>query len=201
MRLRHVVAALLLLAAFSLAALPADRAISQYVRRSWTVERGLPHGTVRGFAQTRDGSLWLATYEGLVRFNGETFRVFDKASAPGLLNSSIDTLCSTADDTLWLGTFDGLVRFGGGKFETVSVDSDFGIIKAIVPAADGRVWVGTAKGRILHLVDDARGRSRLQPLELPLPSSPITALATTGDALWIGTGRGLFRYEKGLITS
>jgi signal transduction histidine kinase/ligand-binding sensor domain-containing protein len=187
-------AALTLLMALPLAGLPADRAISQYVRRSWTVERGLPHGSVRGFAQTRDGYLWLATYEGLVRFNGESFRVFDKATAPGLLNASIDTLSRTDDDTLWLGTFDGLVRYRAGRFEAMPAPTDFGIIKAIVPARDGGVWVGTAKGIILHVVE-----GRLQPLRLPLPISPITALATTGDALWIGTSRGLFRYDHGKL--
>jgi len=61
----------LLAAAGELAALPPDRAVSQFVRRAWTVEQGLPHGTVRGLVQTADGYLWLATYEGLVRFNGE----------------------------------------------------------------------------------------------------------------------------------
>ncbi len=179
-----------------LAALPADRAISQYVQRSWTVERGLPHGTVRGFAQTKDGYLWLATYEGLVRFNGETFRVFDKTSAPGLLNSSIDTLCRTSDDTLWLGTFDGLVRYSAGRFQTIPTQTDLGIIKAIVPSGDGSVWVGTTKGRIIHVVG-----THPEALTLALPISPITALAMTGKALWIGTARGLFRYENGKLDS
>ena len=189
-------AALALFIALQLGGLPADRAISQYVRRSWTVERGLPHGSVRGFAQTRDGYLWLATYEGLVRFNGETFRVFDKSNAPGLVNSSIDTLARTDDDTLWLGTFDGLVRYREGRFQTIPSRSDFGIIKAIVPAREGSVWIGTAKGQILHVVN-----GHLEALTLPLPISPITALATTGDALWIGTSRGLFRYEHGKLDS
>jgi signal transduction histidine kinase/ligand-binding sensor domain-containing protein len=191
-----MVVALAMVGALDLLALPADRAISQYVRKSWTVESGLPHGTVRGFAQTADGYLWLATYEGLVRFNGETFRVFDRTSAPGLLNSSIDTLSSTSDGTLWLGTFDGLVRVRNGKFETIPLQSDFGIIKTISGARDGSVWVGTAKGRIIHVVGTTP-----RELTLPLPLSPITALATTGDSLWLGTSRGLFRYEHGELES
>jgi signal transduction histidine kinase/ligand-binding sensor domain-containing protein len=189
-----LVAALVLLNALDLDALPSDRAISQYVRKSWTVETGLPHGTVRGIAQTSDGYLWLATYEGLVRFNGESFRVFDKTNAQGLLNSSIDTLASTADGTLWLGTFDGLVRSQDGRFEPIPLGSDFGIIKAIAGARDGSVWIGTAKGRVLHI----HGKEP-RPLALPLPLSPITALATTGDTLWLGTSRGLFRYEGGKL--
>jgi signal transduction histidine kinase/ligand-binding sensor domain-containing protein len=194
---RHfALAASLLAAALELAALPADRGISQYVRKSWTVERGLPHGTVRGFAQTSDGYLWLATYEGLVRFNGETFRVFDRTSTPGLSNASIDTLCRTKDDTLWLGTFDGLVRYRNGRFDPIPMHTDVGIIKALAPARDGSVWAGTRKGTILRVAD-----GKAQPVTLPLPLSPITALATTGSALWIGTSHGLFRYDQGRLDS
>jgi signal transduction histidine kinase/ligand-binding sensor domain-containing protein len=187
-------AASLLFVALELAALPADRAISQYVRESWTVERGLPHGTVRGFAQSSDGYLWLATYEGLVRFNGEAFRVFDRTSTPGLSNASIDTLCRTNDDTLWLGTFDGLVRYRKGRFDPIPIHTDVGIIKALAPARDGSVWAGTRKGKILRVVN-----GEAQTVSLPLPLSPITALATTGTALWIGTSHGLFRYDQGKL--
>src|SRR6188472_2816546 len=98
----------------SLHALPADRAIRQYVRRAWTVEQGLPHGTVRGVAQTADGYLWLATYEGLVRFNGEKFQVFEKQSSPGMLSNAIRFVCR-AGNTLWLGTNDGLMRYSNGR--------------------------------------------------------------------------------------
>ena len=188
------IAALALLVALDIAALPADRGIPQYVRRSWTVESGLPHGTVRGIAQTRDGYLWIATYEGLVRFNGETFRIFDRTNAPGLVNASIDTMARTDDDSLWLGTFDGLVRYRGGVFATIPTQTDLGIIKAIVAAKDDSVWVGTSRGRIIHVQGN-----QTRAVTLPLPISPITALAMNGDALWIGTSRGLFRYQHGKL--
>ncbi|HEX7807918.1 MAG TPA: two-component regulator propeller domain-containing protein, partial [Thermoanaerobaculia bacterium] len=54
------------------------------------------------------------------------------------------------------------------------------------------VWVGTAKGRIIHVTG-----KQPRELRLPLPLSPITALAITGDTLYLGTSRGLFRYERG----
>src|SRR3954452_12251229 len=120
---RHVAAALFLLlaAAGELSALPADRTVAQYVRRSWTVEQGLPHGTVRGVAQTSDGYLWLATYEGLVRFNGEEFRNFDQQSTPGLLSNAIRILCRSTDGALWLGSPEGLMRFRNGRVETITL--------------------------------------------------------------------------------
>src|SRR5687768_5472557 len=106
----------LMLVAAPLLALPPDRAISQYVRRSWTVEKGLPHGTVRGITQTSDGYLWFATYEGVVRFNGERFRIFDKASTIGIPNSSVMSIFRDRSGTLWLGTAAGVTRYDGSDF-------------------------------------------------------------------------------------
>jgi signal transduction histidine kinase/ligand-binding sensor domain-containing protein len=172
-------------------ALPADRAVSQYVRHSWTVEQGLPHDTVRGLAQTADGYLWLATYEGLVRFNGEKFRILDRSSSPGIQSNSLTTLCRTGDDTLWLGTLAGLMRYRDGSFQTVLTQ---GGINALAAAPDGSVWVGTAGGVLTHIV-----RDRPEVVHLPLPAGPITALAATRDGLWVGTSRGLAHVTGGNV--
>ena len=171
-------------------ALPPDRAIAQYVRRSWTVGQGLPHGTVRGFVQTADGYLWLATYEGLVRFNGEEFLVFEKGSTPEMLSNAIRVV-TRAGNTLWVGTNDGLMRLQDGRFETVALPGGREIIGALVNAPDGTIWVGTAGGRVIRIAD-----GRPEEMSLGLPASPITALAATGDTLWIGTSVGLTRHHR-----
>jgi len=176
-------------AATGLTALPPDREIKQYVRRSWTIEQGLPHGTVRGFAQTSDGYLWLATYEGLVRFNGEHFRVFDNASAPGIPNSTILTVTRSHDDTLWLGTVAGLVRYRNGEFHAIAREPgipDEQVI-AVEEAFDGTIWVGTWGG-LNRVVGD-----RLQRVRLPMKSVLVNALLPARDGgLWIGlTSEGL----------
>jgi signal transduction histidine kinase/ligand-binding sensor domain-containing protein len=190
LNLRNSILFVLALLAIDVAALPADRAVRQYVRRSWTVEQGLPHGTVRGFAQSADGYLWLATYEGLVRFNGEKFRILDKAFSPAVLSNSIVTLLGTRDDTLWLGTLAGLMRYRDGKFDTIAMDGGADIVNALAASPNGTVWVGTARGRLLTISGD-----RAVPVAVPLPRTPITTLAATADAIWIGTSRGLSRYR------
>src|ERR1041385_722709 len=151
---RHVAAALFLLLATAgeVAALPADRAVSQYVRRAWTVEQGLPHGTVRGVAQTSDGYLWLATFEGLVRFNGEGFTVLDKSVSPGFVKHGIITICRTNDDPLWLGTLAGLMRYRRGRFEPITIGGGQEIVNAVAASADGTVWAGTAAGKLFRIV-------------------------------------------------
>ena len=184
-------------AAASLFALPADRKISQYVRRSWTVEQGLPHGTVRGVAQTNDGYLWLATYEGLVRFNGEELRIFDKASTPAFLNSSVLSLCRARDDTLWIGTVAGVVRYRGGRFEKLgNRATPDELVNAIEEAGDGSVWIGTW-GTLSRVVGD-----RAERIDIPAHLNQINALLPTAHGVWIGTaGGGLALYENGIVQS
>ena len=185
-------AAVAWLAAAHLAALPADRTISQYVHRSWTVEQGLPHGTVRGFLQTPDGYLWLATYEGLVRFNGEEFRIFDRSSTPGMPSNATRILCRTGKDTIWIGTNDGLMRDRGGRFDAISLPGGPTTINAMIEAPDGSLWLGTAGGKLIRIAGD-----RAEVMRLNLPAGQITALAVTGQTMWIGTTAGLLRHTRG----
>src|ERR1051325_6092039 len=54
-------------------ALNPTQAITQYTQDVWRTEAGLPHNSVLAIAQTPDGYLWLATEEGLARFDGVRF--------------------------------------------------------------------------------------------------------------------------------
>jgi len=54
---------------------------AQYQIESWTTDKGLPQNTVHSVVQTADGYLWLATLDGLVRFDGVKFRIFNKIPA------------------------------------------------------------------------------------------------------------------------
>ena len=98
-------------------ALDPARAITQYGHDAWGIEQGLPQGSIETILQTRDGYLWLGTEEGLVRFDGVKFTVFDKRNTPGLLDSFIAALQETPDGTLWIGTRGGgLTSYAGGFF-------------------------------------------------------------------------------------
>ncbi|MGD0129131.1 MAG: hypothetical protein ABSF46_27720, partial [Terriglobia bacterium] len=65
------------------------KAITQYVHDSWDTDRGLPQMTITSITRTTEGYLWLATEEGLVRFDGVSFTVFDKRSTPALRSNNI----------------------------------------------------------------------------------------------------------------
>src|SRR5580765_2704254 len=58
----------------------------------WTTDQGLPQNTIQDIAQTADGYLWLATADGLVRFDGVHFTVFNSGNTPGLKSNRFTRL-------------------------------------------------------------------------------------------------------------
>jgi ligand-binding sensor domain-containing protein len=101
------------------AALDPTRALTQYTLEQWTTTRGLPNNTVDAIAQTADGYLWLGTEEGLVRFDGLRFIVFDKQNTPAIKSNHVSTLLTDKYGALWIGTQGGgLTRFRDGEFQT-----------------------------------------------------------------------------------
>jgi signal transduction histidine kinase/ligand-binding sensor domain-containing protein len=60
-----------------------------YTIDTWQVEEGLPQVSVTAITQTPDGYLWLGTFNGLARFDGVRFTVFDQGNIPELGNSRI----------------------------------------------------------------------------------------------------------------
>jgi ligand-binding sensor domain-containing protein len=54
-------------------ALDPHQAVSNYLRKDFTVEDGLPANQVNEILQTDNGFLWVATDAGLARFDGQRF--------------------------------------------------------------------------------------------------------------------------------
>src|SRR5947207_15994912 len=67
-------------------------------------EEKLTQSSVIASTQTRDGYLWLGTLNGLVRFDGIRFSVFDESNTPGLNSSRIVSLFEDSRGYLWIGT-------------------------------------------------------------------------------------------------
>lgn len=96
-------------------------AFAQYRFDVWTTDNGLPQNSVYSIVQTPDGYLWLTTLDGLVRFDGVKFTVFNKSNSKGLLTNRFVKLFSAADGVLWILTEDnGFVRYHDGLFQTLT---------------------------------------------------------------------------------
>jgi ligand-binding sensor domain-containing protein len=107
-----------------LLAFSATRAQAQYSFDHWTTDDGLPQNTIRGLVQTRDGYLWFTTFDGLVRFDGVRFTVFDKSNTPGFASNRFTAIRESNDGTLYASTEEGsLTIYREGVFTTYTRDS------------------------------------------------------------------------------
>ncbi len=92
------------------------KALTQYRLDVWKTEQGLPQLSINSMLRTPDGYLWLGTQEGLVRFDGIDFHVFDKRRG-FLANSHVSKMVLGRDGSLWMGTRGGgLARSRDGEF-------------------------------------------------------------------------------------
>ncbi len=95
---------------------------AQYRFDNWTADNGLPQNSVRDIVQTRDGYLWLTTFDGLVRFDGVRFTVFNKNNSPGIANNRFVSLFEDRFGDLWASLeTNGLVRRHQGRFTTYTI--------------------------------------------------------------------------------
>src|SRR5262249_45205102 len=99
--------------------LATDLATAEYRFDVWTADSGLPQNSVRAIVQTRDGYLWIGTLDGLARFDGVRFTVFNRANTPAFPSNRVLALYEDCEGALWIGLVDGLIRYQRGKFSLV----------------------------------------------------------------------------------
>jgi ligand-binding sensor domain-containing protein/anti-sigma regulatory factor (Ser/Thr protein kinase) len=189
-----VLYALLLGSAMTLPALDSNRTLTQYVHRIWTVQQGLPAGTIYAIWQTNDGFLWLGTQTGLERFDGVRFTAGEN-SYPGMPSGLwIRTAYVDAQGALWVGTNEkGVYRFLNGKSTHYSTENGLSsdLIYCLVPGTQGDMWICTGNG-LAHV---SNGKLDLIHIPHGRASDTIRATCLAPDGtLWVG-GEAPVLYE------
>ena len=162
-----------------------DRAETPWVQESWTSANGLPVNSINHIVQDRVGYIWVTTFDGLVRFDGARFTIYNTSNSPGLETNRLLLMHEARDGTLWITTEQrGLVRLRAGRFTTL-VHSPGDVVNHVIDDSAGRVWVGMRRGLGLVRHDSvvAIGRATL--------AAPISSFLKRRDGtLWIGTSNG-----------
>ncbi len=154
-----------------------------YFFDSWSEADGLELNSVTAIEQTRDGYLWLGTYNGLMRFDGVRFVVFSSGNTPELPNRRITALFEDDAGTLWIGHETGeLTRRQQGKFQSVTLGFKWvgGPVSAISADEQGDVWLGSGSGGLFRLRD---GHCSLE--HLPDLGWPIHLSRDAAGRLWV----------------
>jgi signal transduction histidine kinase/ligand-binding sensor domain-containing protein/DNA-binding response OmpR family regulator len=172
--------------------------IPGYVHEVFGVEDGLPRAGTNQMVQTRDGYLWIATYDGLARFDGARFEIFDSDRIPALGSNRLSRVAETGDGTLWIVSEQGhLTRYRNGRFTACDVPRSGraecglaqggGHFRHVVEGPPGTVWV-SGEGALYRLHDG----HLLEETSVEDPGR-INALYPARDGrLWVGAEGGLW---------
>ena len=171
-----------------------------YVIKHWDTAQGLPQNSILSSAQTPDGYLWFGTEEGLVRFDGIRFSIFDKDTG-SLKNNEVLSLALDRNKELWIGTYGGgIAHLHNGRFEfcTTKEGLPSNLVRALYEDASGALWIGTDGGGLARLKNK---RIRVFTTRDGLADNAV--FSVTGDStgnLWIGTHGGLSKFAGGCFS-
>src|SRR5262249_2501765 len=179
-------------------AVSSDDQVPPYTRDIWAAEHGFPGTTVNAIAQTGDGYLWIGAENGLVRFDGLNFRLFNHANTPGLPPSPVLGLAADSEGDLWVRTQDpGLIRYREGAFHNVILGDlrNYNRVTAQTRLGNGEILFVAF---VNHMFTTAHHRLIGRAFEISVPSFLVNSLAEGQDGtIWIGTReRGLYSLAK-----
>jgi ligand-binding sensor domain-containing protein/signal transduction histidine kinase len=179
-------------------ALDPQKKITQYIHEVWGIQQGLPQNSVYTIIQSKDGYLWVGTEEGLARFDGIRFKIYDKRNVEQLTNNSIYQLYEDRAGNIWIGTNGGgLTCLNEKSGEHILLSKEQGLsddsVLTIYEDHEGGLWIGTDNG--LNYLKE--GEFTIYSIKDGLSHNRILCICEDRDRnLWIGTGRGLNRMNR-----
>lgn len=173
-----------------------------------SLNEGLSSTSVYDIEQTSDGFLWIATQNGLNRYDGYTIQVFNLI--PGkqhtLSNNWVKALSKDKNGDLWIGTNHGLNKY---HKESKSFSSYFNNpalphsladnnIWCLYKGRDETLWIGTNNGLSRYNEATDQFTNYFIPSADSLSITAIDCITEDKDGnLWVGTwGKGIFLFDK-----
>ncbi|MEB2780969.1 two-component regulator propeller domain-containing protein [Algoriphagus sp. C2-6-M1] len=165
----------------------------QYVSTKYDNTKGLPVNTIFRVIKDEIGFLWAVTEEGLVRFDGINFRIFNQENVPEIVSPYFYDLTESSSGGIWAANVNAIVHAYRNQIDVYEV-KDYvqgSWITSISEDDQGNVWAGTQNGNLIVLMDGevrwADGWSREG-------KGSVMTLKRVSDGLLIGTQTGLHKY-------
>ncbi|HSL83827.1 MAG TPA: two-component regulator propeller domain-containing protein [Thermoanaerobaculia bacterium] len=162
--------------------------------RAETVRPHAPEVITRQIAQDARGDVWLATFSGVVRYDGEVFtNVTNEAS---LQPARAFALLLDRKENLWIGTLGaGVYRYDGSTYTQLTARDGLSSdrVLSMMEDRDGNLWFG----------HEGAGATRYDGTRFTafgardgLTDGDVTSMAQdeTGR-IWFGTREGLFHFD------
>lgn len=165
-----------------------------YLQKIYASEEGLLSGEANDIEQTKDGKLWIATYAGLYKYDGNKFRLLN--DTPSV--RSVICLHTDNDGRLWVGTNDNGVSVFINEQVINTISEEDGLlsnsVKDIVSDSCGNYYIGTTEGiSIISLSGGAKIVKNYAQIKNAYYMSAdrngnVVAVTDRGDVYWFQNG-------------
>lgn len=161
----------------------------------FTTDNGLSNSLINEIIQDKYGYIWIATEDGLNRFDGIKFKRY---GTEDLSHSYVHSIYEDKDGTLWIGTLTGLLTYNreNDTFNQIPIIYNGDTIEAhisdIVEDSKGNIWVAsTGRGllicqdNIAHNCQEYVGIRDIEFTSSVIIENAIDKGGTSYDNLWI----------------
>ncbi|MDE6127072.1 MAG: hybrid sensor histidine kinase/response regulator, partial [Muribaculaceae bacterium] len=158
------------------------------------ISQGLSHATVSAIGQDNDGYMWIATPDGLNRYDGYSFKVYrhESADSNSLADNAVRRIAFDSDGEMWVSGAKNLSRYDASADDFSNfMPAGEGSITDILPIDKERILVGTTDG--LLTFSPATG-SFQKGFGGNTEQIPVASLSKKDDYVFIAAGKkGLLR--------
>ena len=176
---------------------------TQFHFRHYNIENGVSSNNISTLFQDQKGYIWIGTENGLNRFDGNQFTLYQKNN-PLYSNfhaNSINTICETTDKELWLGTDNGVFIYNQVKDtftpfvkQTSDKTSITSWITHIIQDKAGNIWIATHKQGIFLFNTQT---DKLTQFEIPQNDNIVTRILNDEqNNIWLSGPYQLCKLNK-----
>jgi len=176
-----------------------DKSLSTLSIDQWTGKEGLMSNNLTSVNQSSDKFIWITNFNGFLRFDGSSFKMYDKANLPFLNTSSFYETFEDSKGDLWFASqSSGILKLANNSFSQVlPPDKNSLSVRCIAEDRQGNIWVGTNNEGIYILKDTVLVRFDEDEVRL---QNVTDIISDTKGIIWIATGGdGLLKYSNGKL--
>ncbi|WP_417664774.1 diguanylate cyclase [Pseudidiomarina donghaiensis] len=175
--------------------------LTNYFQELWTTRDGLPHNTINSVTQTEEGYIWLATWEGLTRYNGAEFKNFDLYSNIGLRDAGLQNVRVAESGQLIVVGARGTVvlreQGAAGTTEWRTLETPLTLVNKAIYNQDNSYWLATEELGLLKYYSPDNVESFFDQVAPNNNVMHAYDIAKPDDSqLYVATNLGLVRVTK-----
>jgi PAS domain S-box-containing protein len=161
----------------------------------WTKEFNQSLSSIEAILQSKDGYIWLGTNNGLYRYDGVRFKIFNSTNTPSMVSNVVNALAEDESGTIWIGTGKGLFFYKNDLISKYDIDERIKEIGISTLCIDNEkdLFIGTLQHGLIKISKE----NKITIYKGIIGNQTISYCYYHNGVLWIGDNeKGLVKFEN-----